>query len=99
MRKKYPMEIISDSDPILFIPTDFGELKDIELIHFGQHACLARVERNPSTSEAIVLTEELAHALKFTKTNIPLHLFVYKNSIHLGPLIGIFSSGFTKITD
>lgn len=97
MKKTYPVEITSQSDPILFYPSDFGELKDIELINFGQHACLARVEKNPSTNESIVLTEGLAHALKFTETNTPLHVFVYKNSIHLGPLIGIFSSGFTKI--
>lgn len=97
MKKVYPVEISTHTDPILFYPSELGELKDIELIYFGQHSSLARVEKNPSTSGAIVLTEALADALKFTETDTPLHLFVYKNSLHLGPLIGIFSSGFTKM--
>ena len=97
MKKVYPIEIITHTEDILFYPSDLEELKEIDLIYFGQHSCPAKVQKNPTTEGKIILTENLAHAIKFTKTNTPLHLFVYKNSIHLGPLIGIFSSGFTKI--
>ncbi len=97
MKKVYPVEITTHKDEILYYPSELDGLKDIDLIYFGQHSCLAQVRKNPDTEERIVLTKNLADALMFTETNTPLHLFVYKNSIHLGPLIGIFSSGFTKI--
>jgi hypothetical protein len=33
--------------------------------------------------------------LKFPKMTAPIHLFSYKNNFHLGPLVGIFSAGFS----
>ena len=97
MKNVYPVEFTTHTDDSLFYPSDMEELKEIDLIYFGQHSCPAKVRKNPATKGTIVLTKNLAETLKFTETNTPLHLFVYKNSIHLGPLIGIFSSGFTKI--
>ena len=96
MKNVYPVEISSHLDDILYLPSDIEE-QEIDLIYFGHHSCPARVRKNPAAKGKIVLTKNLADALMFTETNTPLHLFVYKNSIHLGPLIGIFSSGFTKI--
>ena len=82
---------------MLFAPSELPEVKEIDLVYFGQHSCLAKVEQNLSSKETIILSEPLANALKFSETKIPLHLFVHENRIHLGPLVGIFSSGFSKV--
>lgn len=97
MKNVYPVEIATHTDDTLYIPSDMAELTVIDLVYFGQHSCPVKVRKNPAAKGTVVLSKKLADALLFTETITPLHLFVYKNSIHLGPLIGIFSSGFTKI--
>lgn len=97
MKKVYSVEVIPHTDDILFYPAELEELKEIDLIYFGQHSCPTTIKKNVNNKKTIMLTKNLAAALQFSETNTPLHLFIYKNSIHLGPLIGIFSSGFTPI--
>ncbi len=99
MKKVYPVEIAKHTNYLLFAPSELPEVKEIDLVYFGQHSCLAKVEQNLSSKETIILSEPLANALKFTETKTPLHLFVHENRIHLGPLVGIFSSGFSKVLD
>lgn len=97
MKKIYPVEITDNTQDTFFYPADFQITEGIDLIYFGQHSCPAIVKPNPLTNEKIVLSKNLAQALKYNETNTPLHLFVYKKSIHIGPLVGIFSSGFMKL--
>ncbi len=49
MKKVYPIEIITHTEDILFYPSDLEELKEIDLIYFGQHSCPAKVQKNPTT--------------------------------------------------
>ncbi|CAH0221518.1 Endospore coat-associated protein YheD [Peribacillus sp. Bi96] len=99
MRKTYPAEIAASPGNVLFYPSELGDLAEIELIYFGQHSCPATVKQNPAINQSIVLSESLAESLKFDHTDIPLHLFIYGKSIHIGPLVGIFSSGFTGLSN
>ncbi|MGE7761174.1 YheC/YheD family protein [Peribacillus sp. NPDC097895] len=99
MRKTYPAEIAAIPGNVLFYPSELGDLAEIELIYFGQHSCPATVKQNPAINQSIVLSESLAESLIFDHTDIPLHLFIYGKSIHIGPLVGIFSSGFTGLSN
>lgn len=99
MRKKYPTKIEQISEETLYYPPELGDLTHIEIIHFGQHSCPASVKPHPEGKPSIVLSEKLAESLKFTETKAPLHLFIYGEGLHLGPLIGIFSAGFTGISN
>ncbi|MDM5454935.1 YheC/YheD family protein [Peribacillus simplex] len=99
MRKTYPAEIAAIPGNVLFYPSELGDLAEIELIYFGRHSCPAIVKQNPAINQSIVLSESLAESLIFDQTDIPLHLFIYGKSIHIGPLVGIFSSGFTGISN
>lgn len=99
MQKVFPIEISNHKDDILFYPATLHELKEIDLVYFGRHSCPAIIKKNPSTKQTIVLSENLANSLCFHETKIPLHLFVYKKGIHIGPLVGIFSSGFTQTSN
>ena len=60
MKKVYPIEIAKHTDDILFAPSDLAELKEIDLIYFGQHSCPAKVEKTYRQKETIILTENLA---------------------------------------
>lgn len=99
MRKTYPAEITNIPGQVLFYPSELGKLDDIELVYFGQHSCPATVKPNPATKQSIVLSDSLANSLTFNEIDTPLHLFIYGKSLHIGPLIGIFSSGFTGISN
>ncbi|USK81444.1 YheC/YheD family protein [Peribacillus frigoritolerans] len=99
MRKTYPAEIAAIPGNVLYYPSELGDLADIELIYFGRHSCPAIVKQNPAVNQTIVLSESLAESLLFDHTDIPLHLFIYGKSIHIGPLVGIFSSGFTGLSN
>ncbi|WP_110928986.1 YheC/YheD family endospore coat-associated protein [Bacillus massiliglaciei] len=97
MKKFYEAEIAKIPGHICFYPSEMKNVGEIDLINFGQHSCTAIVKRNPSVQQNIVLSEDLAQALHFNENNTPLHLFVHERRLHLGPLVGIFSSGFTGI--
>lgn len=99
MRKTYPAEIAAIPGNVLYYPSELGDLAEIELIYFGRHSCPAIVKQNPAVNQTIVLSKSLAESLLFDHTDIPLHLFIYGKSIHIGPLVGIFSSGFTGISN
>ncbi|AOH53813.1 glutathione synthetase [Peribacillus muralis] len=99
MRKTYPAEVAVIPGNVLFYPSELGDLGETELIYFGQHSCPANVKQNPAINQSIVLSESLAESLKFDPTDIPLHLFIYGKTIHIGPLVGIFSSGFTGLSN
>ncbi|MDQ7860143.1 hypothetical protein RCO48_01060 [Peribacillus frigoritolerans] len=90
MRKTYPAEIAAIPGNVLYYPSELGDLAEIELIYFGRHSCPAIVKQNPAVNQTIVLSESLAESLLFDHTDIPLHLFIYGKSIHIGPLVGIF---------
>ncbi|MFJ8257423.1 YheC/YheD family protein [Peribacillus asahii] len=94
MKNVYPVEITKLPNDILFYPSEL-EFAAIDIVCFGQYSCPAAVKRNPANKQKIVLSESLANSLRFTETNTPLHLFADKNRLHIGPLVGIFSSGFT----
>ena len=48
MKNVYPVEFTTHTDDSLFYPSDMEELKEIDLIYFGQHSCPAKVRKNPS---------------------------------------------------
>ncbi|MFD0048746.1 YheC/YheD family protein [Actinomycetes bacterium NPDC127524] len=95
MKKTYPAEIVVMKSHTLLYPSQLGNLDKIEQICFGKCRQNAEVKPSPFKRQSIILSESLAESLQFPESTAPLHLFVYGNSIHIGPLVGIFTSGFT----
>lgn len=93
MKKTYPVEIANLNGEIFYYPSELGELENINQICFGHYSCNANIQKNPSDPQKAIISQTLAETIKFNEKNPPLHLFIYKNSIHMGPLIGIFTSG------
>ncbi|RFU62091.1 YheC/YheD family endospore coat-associated protein [Peribacillus glennii] len=95
MKKTYPVEIADLKEDVFYYPRGFGEMENINHIWYGQHSCNAIMKENPHDQEKAILSQTLAETIQFTESDIPLHLFTYQDSIHIGPLVGIFTSGIT----
>jgi hypothetical protein len=96
MRKRYPIEINANLTNTVFYPYELDPLlKDSGRIAFGSINQEATIKAHPQKENVIVLSSDLKESLKYPHLNIPLHLFYENGTIHLGPLVGIFTSGFT----
>ncbi len=62
---------------------------------FGSRRSFCTVSPHPENREEYVLSEDIWKVLGIP-AEIPIHLFEKGHSLHLGPLIGVFTAGFTK---
>ena len=95
MRRHYPVEILHDKSNLVFIPEELQEKASLKKIAFGNHSSEADIHLQPSGKNIISLSSDLAQTLKFPDIKGPLHLFSDHDTLYLGPLVGIFTSGFT----
>ncbi|QED47113.1 YheC/YheD family endospore coat-associated protein [Cytobacillus dafuensis] len=95
MRRQYQVEILHDISQKVRIPKDFNHKKKLSKLAFGSHSIDILIEYQPSGRNVISLSKDVADQLKFPNMNVPLHLFTDNETLFLGPLVGIFTSGFT----
>ncbi|MBN8209307.1 YheC/YheD family protein [Bacillus sp. NTK071] len=62
---------------------------------FGSRRSFCTVSPHPENKEESLLSEDLWKVLGIPE-ECPIHLFEKGNSLHIGPLVGIFTAGFTK---
>jgi hypothetical protein len=99
MRKRYPIEIDNELIRTVYYPADLrAKLEKTESIAFGNRSCSAKFLAHPQKKNILVLSSDIAEELFFLNLNIPLHLFHENNTLYLGPLVGICTSGFTPST-
>lgn len=97
MKRIYSVEISDISDDIFYYPSELTDMQEINTVCFGHSSARALIKRNPSITQSIVISKSLAERLNFPDTETPIHLFIYGKDIHIGPLVGVFSSGFSTI--
>ncbi len=95
MRKRYPIDIALNDQLVVFCPPEIVKDRQIEKIAFGTQAVEARFMPHPEKKNRIVISKKLSELLHFPNFNIPLHAFFDYKTLVIGPLIGIFTSGFT----
>lgn len=95
MRKRYPLEIIDHSKQVVFIPEDFHDSKNITKIAFGNKILDVTCAPHPKGRNVIVLSDDVQKELSMPDITIPLHIFIDQQTLFIGPLIGILTSGFT----
>lgn len=96
MRKRYPIEISSEITKTVYYPSQLlTTLAGADRIAFGSHSCEATLKAHPHNKEIIVMSADIQEQLHFPNLNIPLHVFYENSTLFLGPLVGIFTSGFT----
>lgn len=95
MRKKYPIEIISHSKQLVFIPADLLLTNEISKVAFGNKVVDVTCVPHPKGKNVIVLSDDIQKELLMPDLSISLHLFIDQHTLFIGPLIGILTSGFT----
>ncbi|MEH7884575.1 YheC/YheD family protein [Bacillus sp. JJ1609] len=95
MRKRYPIEIIHHSKQIVFIPDDLPNGKNISKIAFGNKVLDVTCAPHPKGRNVIVLSNDIQKELSMPDLTAPLHVFIDQQTLFIGPLIGILTSGFT----
>ncbi|MEH7444372.1 YheC/YheD family protein [Bacillus sp. JJ1122] len=95
MRKRYPIEIIHHSKQIVFIPDDLPNGKNISKVAFGNKVLDVTCAPHPKGRNVIVLSNDIQKELSMPDLTSPLHVFIDQQTLFIGPLIGILTSGFT----
>lgn len=95
MRKRYPIEIIHHSKQIVFIPDDLPNGKNISKVAFGNKVLDVTCAPHPKGRNVIVLSNDIQKELSMPALTSPLHVFIDQQTLFIGPLIGILTSGFT----
>ncbi|MCA1056496.1 YheC/YheD family protein [Rossellomorea aquimaris] len=100
MVKTYKLELFPEKEHILYLPTGWNSGLD----HMPQIAVLGTnrqkmiCKRHPNGRNIIGVSTALARELKLPDKVSSLSLFMKDESLYLGVLIGIFTSGFTTFT-
>lgn len=96
MNKQYPIQWLDEEGLTFYYPAELKGVKQTDMqIAYGTFSVTAKCLPHPEGRNRIILTKELAKQLKIPKLAGPLHLFINEKTLYLGPLIGIFTSGFT----
>ncbi|MHC0036813.1 YheC/YheD family endospore coat-associated protein [Pseudoneobacillus sp. C159] len=96
MGKHYPIEIVSQLTNTVYYPVELQPLlRDAKKISFGSSSCKANITVHPEHKNRIVISSDLQESLHFPNINMPIHVFYENSTLILGPLVGIFTSGFT----
>lgn len=95
MRKRYRIEIAPTDQLVVFCPSEILEDRSIERIAFGSQSVEARFLPLQGKKNQISISKKISDTLYFPKYTIPLHVFLENKTLFIGPLIGIFTAGFT----
>ncbi len=80
---------------MVYLPQEFKD-KHFHKIAFGTFAVEAQFSTPKINVEnSLTISESVANALKYPFFDGTLHVFAHENILYIGPLVGIFTSGFT----
>jgi hypothetical protein len=97
MRKHYLIEVVQNDQLVVFCPPAILKGKELKRIAFGSKSIEVDFIPHPDENDRIVISREIQNALQFPSFNIPLHIFLDYQNLVFGPLVGIFTSGFTSL--
>ena len=97
MKKLYPIEIITNSENTVYLPTDFKASTHLNKIALGALSKDATIQQHKKTRNTVGITSDLFKNLLFPSSTSNVHLFADEETLYIGPLVGIFTSGFSTI--
>ncbi|EKN70233.1 hypothetical protein BABA_06091 [Neobacillus bataviensis LMG 21833] len=97
MRKHYLIEVVQNDQLIIFCPPALVYDKQIKGIAFGSQSMEVEFLPHPDQDDRIVISRKIQEAIQFPHFKVPLHAFVENEVLYIGPLVGIFTAGFTSI--
>lgn len=90
----YSINTSNSEDFIVYLPLTSKKNDEINTISFGTITILCEVQYLPELQDTIVISEQLCKELHLPSHG-KTHLIFHEQTLHLGPLIGIFTAGFT----
>lgn len=93
MAKFYPVETLDHDKPIVYYPPRLGPLPEIRKAAFGSASMDAAVLPHPEEEDSIGISKAVLDALHIPENVAKLGVFLNEDTLFLGPLIGIFTSG------
>lgn len=96
MRKRYLIEVAPNDQMIVFCPKSLIKDKAIKRIAFGSKSIAVDFYPHPDRNDRIVISNGIQKVLLFPNLHLPLHAFIENEVLTIGPLVGIFTSGFTS---
>lgn len=93
MRQHYQVDILHELSQKVYIPKAAKPETELSKIAFGSQFVEASIEVHDKP--LISISRDVAEKLKFPDLKVPLHIFSDGETLYIGPLVGIFTSGFT----
>jgi hypothetical protein len=95
MRKRYLIEVAQNDQMIVFCPPSVVQAETIKGIAFGSNTIEAEFLPHPDKNDRFVISRRIQKALHYPNFSMPLHAFLEGQILSIGPLVGIFTAGFT----
>jgi hypothetical protein len=96
MRKRYFIEVAQNDQMIVFCPPSLLQDKVIKRLAFGSKSIAVEFLPHPDKTDRIVISRVIQKALLFPNFKLPMHAFLEGQNLYIGPLVGIFTAGFTQ---
>ncbi|WP_144554804.1 YheC/YheD family protein [Bacillus sp. X1(2014)] len=97
MRKHYLIEVAQNDQLVVFCPPAILKEQELKRIAFGSKSIEVDFIPHPDQDDRISISREIQQALQYPSFNIPLHVFCANQRLIIGPLVGIFTAGFTSL--
>lgn len=95
MRERYLIEVKNQNELVVFCPEQILNNQSIKRIAFGSRTLEVDFIPLSTKKNEIIISKNVSDALLFPNFNIPLHVFIEEHTLFIGPIIGIFTAGFT----
>lgn len=95
MRERYLIDIKNQNELVVFCPEQILNNQSIKRIAFGSRTLEVDFFPLQTKKDEIIISKNVSDALLFPNFNIPLHVFIDEQTLYIGPIIGIFTTGFT----
>jgi hypothetical protein len=96
MKKQIFSIHIGEREPnTVFLPYVFPEVQQLKAISFGTFVAQCEVKTDYLSDSIITIGSDIANELKLPFSS-DIHVFLQEDTIFIGPLIGIFTAGFTE---
>jgi hypothetical protein len=96
MRRRYSLEVAQNKQQIVFCPPAIIQDKVIKKIAFGSKSIEVDFLPHPDKKDSIVISRAIQEGLQVPNLEFPIHLFLDDQVLAIGPLVGIFTAGFTQ---
>ncbi|MBC6975354.1 YheC/YheD family protein [Bacillus sp. Xin] len=92
----YTLQISTDHPRSLTLPYIFSSTSSLTFLSFGtRHTACENIEIHYTYAHQIIIGEQIAKEL-LLPSSTAMHAFIQNQTLILGPLIGIFTTGFTE---